>query len=69
MAVAMCCPHATPCWSGSESDPIRSPTVLPDGTGFLSMVLPGTLNSNLPNEVIVVLNWREEADQLVREAQ
>ena len=40
--------------------------VLPDGSGFLSMSRPSTLNGNLPNEVIVVLNWRRELDQLVR---
>jgi hypothetical protein len=30
------------------------------------MALPATLNRNLPNEVIVVVNWRRELDALVR---
>jgi hypothetical protein len=41
---------------------------LPDGKGFLSMALPATLNSNLPNEMVVVLNWRRELEQLLRAA-
>ena len=40
--------------------------VLPDGNAFLSMALPATMNSSLPNEVIVVLNWRRELEALVR---